>query len=277
MVISVLAAQVYRNESTIYETLKNIVSFLDRHAQQLEASYRFDEAISRSAYNLITLQANSEWYIPNPTNSGENFADRWHLEENGVKHARARAFFDWVKWAKQDFIDIAEHLDEGFYSGKLGFGGTGKSGGSGTDVSIFKVAHRQLPKDKWPMQNTFRAEITASFNKDGWRIFPDQSTDYSIRSGDQVPPKRKICFKASTNTPSPYEVHWQVVNTGDEARNAGCLRGDFYQSSGDCAIVQGKKTLVEPTAYIGDHWVQCFIVRSDICVAMSEPFIVRIR
>ncbi len=277
MIISVLAAQIYRNESTIYETLKNIVSVLDRLAKQLSRSDRLDEVISKSDSNLITLQASGEWCIPNPKNSKENFADRWHLEENGVKHARAREFFDWVKWVKQDFIDISECLDEEFFSKKLGLGGAIKIGGRGISVSIFGVEHCQRPEDKWFIKNTFNAEITASFNKDGARIFKDQSTTYAIKSGDMVPRRKKICFKVHTNTPSPYEVYWQVVNTGDDARNAKCLRGDFYHSNSDCAIEQGKKIRVEPTAYIGDHWVQCFIIQSDVCVAMSEPFVVRVR
>lgn len=282
MVISVLAAQIYRNESSIYETLKSIVSVLDRHAQQLEATYRFDEDLSRSAYNLITLKVDGEWYIPNPSHDDENFADRWHLEEYGVKHARAVAFFDWVKWAKQDFINIAERLDEGYFQGKLypqrSGGAPSASGGSGTAVSLFNVKHRQRPEDKWPINTgLFSANISASYNRDGWHVLPDQSTNYLIENGAIVPTQKRICFKATTNARPPYEVHWQVVNTGDEARNAGCLRGDFYKSSGDCSIIQGKKTRVEPTAYNGDHWVQCFIVKDSVCVAMSEPFIVRVR
>lgn len=39
-----------------------------------------------------------EWIISNPVNPNENFADRWHEENN----KRAVAFFKWVQWLKED-------------------------------------------------------------------------------------------------------------------------------------------------------------------------------
>ena len=54
MVITVLAAQVYRNESTIYETLKNLIDVLSRHADQIQQTFSFNEAMANSNYSLIT-------------------------------------------------------------------------------------------------------------------------------------------------------------------------------------------------------------------------------
>jgi len=119
MVITVLAAQIYRNESTIYETLRNLIDTLSRHADQMQPTFRFDEAMAESAYTLITRTADGKWHIPNPTNHGENFADKWHENENGVPHARAKAFFQWVAWAKEDFLNIAERLNEEHYTRSL--------------------------------------------------------------------------------------------------------------------------------------------------------------
>ena len=42
------------------------------------------------------------WYIANPVNGKENFADRWHEDD----HARARAFFRWVDALREDLVDI---------------------------------------------------------------------------------------------------------------------------------------------------------------------------
>lgn len=274
MIISVLSAEIYNNEDTIYNTLKNILTVLDRHSHQNQETFRFDESMIGSAYTLIQRDSAGEWHIPNPTCDGENFADRWRLEENGIKHARAKAFFDWVKWAKNDFLSGTDFIEEDYFVGKYGYGSQRPSNNL---PSIFNVSHRQRPEEKWEIQKAYNASITASYNKNGWQVFPDQSTRFAIQSGASVPVKKSICFKAVTDFPHPYEVHWQVVNTGPQAQNAGCLRGDFYSSNGECAIERGKKTRVEPTAYIGDHWVQCFIVRNNICVAMSEPFVVRIR
>lgn len=273
MVITVLAAQAYRNETTVYETLKNLVDAFSKHAEQLQPTFRFDEALAKSAYTLITRTADGKWGIPNPTNRGENFADRWH-EDN---HARARAFFQWVIWVKEDFVNIAERLDEGYYSRSLGFANEkGITASPESYVAIFDVPHRQSPETQWPVQISYQATVSASYNKNGWRLFADGSTKYQLRSGDPVERKKRICFKAKTNVNSPYQVYWQVVNTGDEATMEQCLRGDFYPSSGNCSFELGTKTRIEATKYRGFHWVECFIVKNSVCVARSSEFVVRI-
>ena len=87
-------------------------------------------------------------------------------------------------------------------------------------------------------------------------------------------PLEKNCslqFKALTGVKPPYRVMWQITNTGEEARNAGCLRGDFESSD---LGANGKK---ETTAYTGSHSVQCFVIKGAACVAKSKPYIINIR
>ncbi len=278
MVITVLAAQIYNNESTISETLRNLINALSRHAVQMQPTFRYDKALAQSAYTLITRTADGRWYIPNPTNHGENFADKWHEKENGVPHARAKAFFQWVAWAKEDFVDISQHLDEEHYMRPLESSSKQKE-----DIAVsstfslgFNVPHRKAPESQWPVKIDYQASIRASYNKNGWRVLPDGSSRFQLGSGDPVEREKRVCFKACTNVPHPYQVYWQVVNTGEEATNARCLRGGFYPSSGDCSFVLGTKTRIEPTRYRGYHWVECFIVKDGICVARSGEFVVRI-
>ncbi|EKD40992.1 MAG: hypothetical protein ACD_74C00087G0005 [uncultured bacterium] len=273
MVITLLAAQVYRNESAIYETLKNLLDAFSRQADQMQPTFRFNEAMALSEYTLITRKADGTWYIPNPTNYGENFADKWHEDD----HARAKAFFQWVTWAKDDFINITEQLNEEHYTRFLATPENKTSVAlSKIKVSFFNVAHRQLPESQWPVEIYYQASIAASYNKKGWRLFSDGSTTFQLNSGDPVERYKKICFKAKTNVSQPFQVYWQVVNTGYEATEARCLRGDFYQSSGDCSFVLGTKTRRESTEYRGIHWIECFIVKNGICVARSGEFLVRI-
>lgn len=278
MVITVLAAHIYRNETSIYETLRNLINTLSRHADQMKPTFLFNESMAQSAYTLITRTADGKWHIPNPTNHGENFADKWHEEENGIPHARAKAFFQWVEWAKEDFLNIAERIDEEYFIRSLVSPSTDSNAlvAAQSRALTFNVMHRQKPESKWPMQLFYQASISASYKKDGWRWFPDGSSNFVLRSGDPVERHKKICFKAKTNVPQPFQVFWQVVNTGDEAAEARCLRGDFYQSSGDCSFELGTKTRIEPTKYRGFHWVECFIVKDGKCVARSGEFVVRI-
>ncbi|MCD6475545.1 MAG: nucleotidyltransferase [Anaerolineaceae bacterium] len=265
MVITVLAAQVYRNESTIYETLKNLIDTLSRHADQMQPTFRFDETMAQSAYTLITRTADGKWHIPNPTNHGENFADKWHEEENGVPHARAKAFFQWVAWAKEDFINIGERLDEEHYTRSLvsPVNSSNSLSVAQSKALTFNVAHRQKPF--WPVSLNNSAQMSAKFKANTtWKGF---------NSGELLRKNYDLLFRATTDVPTPFQVYWQVVNTGKEAENAGQLRGRIVLSK---TAGIGGLTQKETTSYVGAHWIECFIVKNGVCVARSGEFVVRI-
>lgn len=97
--------------------------------------------------------------------------------------------------------------------------------------------------------------------------------------GQIVDAGTNIKFVARTNIGSPYEVHWQVVNTGQHATGDGDngLRGGFFAAR----HLNGTPTtdpLInwESTRYTGKHWIQCFIVQNGRCVAKSKRFYVNV-
>jgi hypothetical protein len=68
------------------------------------------------------------------------------------------------------------------------------------------------------------------------------------------------------NVAPPYDVYWKIRNTGSEARQAGCLRGEIRKKSG---------THTETTLYAGEHWVECYVVKHGRCVAKArQPVII---
>ena len=102
IIITTLAALLYSNETDIYAALQGIVKKL--HALAI----LMDNGIVNKTivpHNPIHRTQDGGWYIGNPVNVKENFADRWH-EDN---HARAKAFFRWVAEIEKDLLDI---LDE---------------------------------------------------------------------------------------------------------------------------------------------------------------------
>ena len=264
MVITVLAAQIYRNELTIYETIKNFIVTLSIHSDQLSSDFQFDEAKAKSSYSLITRTADGKWYIPNPTNPGENFADKWNETEDGVSHARAKAFFKWVEWVKNDFIGSNEQLDEEYYSRILALPLINKRvPPPQSQILPLTAPHRQKPL--WLLKLIYSVQLTAKYKTNlSWQKF---------QPGEALPKHLELLFYANTDVPAPFHVYWQVVNNGKEAEEAKQLRGEILPSN-----IAGRGGLIkkENALYSGTHWIECFIVKDNICVARSGEFIVRI-
>lgn len=121
-------------------------------------------------------------------------------------------------------------------------------------------------------------QLAARVKLDGWVFNRSGSKRFrGINSNATVPSGRAIKFKAWTDAAPPYEVHWQVVNTGQHAAQENALRGTFLRGRN----LKGEKTppLInwEITEYTGRHWIECFIVKDGICIGRSKPFYVNIK
>lgn len=101
MIITTLAAHLYNNEDNVFLALRNIAARLRGYSPLIEGR------ILHGAGNIIRRKPDGTWYIGNPVNRSENFADRWH-EDGGV---RAEAFFEWASWVSTDLIEIADNPD----------------------------------------------------------------------------------------------------------------------------------------------------------------------
>lgn len=121
------------------------------------------------------------------------------------------------------------------------------------------VPHRERPR--WHIAQRFTVEISARASRNGFRPF-----DFG-RGHQRIPKHSSLSFQARTDAPRPYTVYWQVVNTGDEAARAGGLRGGIFP---------GSLSQTESTLYRGQHWIECFIVKGEQCVARSGEFEVNI-
>lgn len=98
IIITTLAARSYNGEVNLYNTIVNILSNMHYHIEQRRGLY----------------------WISNPVDSAENFADKWNSDPK-----RAEAFYKWLEIAKYDFISKAAScygLDQLYklFSNKLG-------------------------------------------------------------------------------------------------------------------------------------------------------------
>ena len=265
IIITTLAAELYQNDITIYDTLS---SFFSGAKSYIEDNKR-----------------GAEYHIDNPTYTGgekENFAEKWNTHPE-----RAKAFFDWLETAKHDLIDSFESAQDDpevatILESSLGESVARSVFGSKSHVlmesssrqaenavvpykvkQILCAPQRKTPNFALPTGNRVMIKATVTnkyggtytYNNDGAPIPKDSSIEF------------RACF---SGVQRPFEVKWQVVNMGYEATRAGDLRGGFTST--------GQSTSnSEHTSYTGSHSIQCFVLRKGRCVAKSRIFIVNVQ
>ncbi len=262
IIITTLAARSYENQLDVYEALSNTVrKIIENWGKPDFVEYR-----------------NGRWWVSNPVDDGENFADKWNEHPE-----RREAFLAWIKKADRDFASAAlkRSLNEsateltrvlGSYSLAEASADMGLPLASTLPAvrrsraevpALGSYAHCAPPQ--WPMAAAgYKADLVASVHSGKKKLW-----NLTERS---VPKNVWLRFSASTNVPQPYYVSWQVVNTGREASEARSLRGGFYESETGANGVRWERTL-----YAGTHWVEAFIIKNGVCVARSGRKLVRIR
>lgn len=254
IIITTLAAEAYENEPTLVDTLLAVIPKMRAKVQQRLGV----------------------WWVPNPVNPEENFADKW-----AEKPRKAQVFFDWLNAVESEHQDL------------LGAGTTRIAGYVTASYELpvlesappeprrrpllqrtslvaldsstsLDVPHREAPR--WPISRTGNVSITGFHGQNGnWKRFG--SGEGPLRKGVSLK------FVAKTDVVGPVDVFWQVVNTGKEAGAAGQLRGRLFQATN---AGRGGLSRNESTAFSGLHWIECFVVQHGVCLARSGEYMVQV-
>ena len=241
IIITTLAARAYRQQPDLATTLIDLAERMP---------------------SFIELR-DDKWWVENPAHPNENFADKWN-----EKPERRDAFLRWLVALRQDVLQIANSVNERdaklllesqLRTHPLAAGGAIEQPLAPVEDSTF---HAQAPP--WPSLLTYECSVQAYVHR-------------TLR-GPQLWALRRythksvgIQFRASTNTPPPYDVKWQVINTGAEARRAGQMRGGFNDGEGKYGTLRW-----ESTRYGGTHFVEAFVIKEERLVARSGRIPVRI-
>lgn len=257
IVITTLAAHAYGQESTITGALLSILDRMDAYVE------------CRSG----------EWWIANPSDPRENFADAWNDEPS-----KQVAFDDWLQTSRADFAaasrlgDATEFVDvlaprigrdlvEAAVARRRGVQRSTVTFAAQANRAMRRVLdapHRRPPG--WPVYREGSVDIvTATAMRDGFR-------PHVFSSGEPITRGSELRFDARTEVKRPFEVFWQVVNTGEAAKQARDLRGGF--DVGD--VTPGVLSREETATYPGSHSIECIIVKEGLLAARSGPFLVTI-
>ncbi|MHB8910728.1 MAG: nucleotide-binding domain-containing protein [Syntrophales bacterium] len=264
IIITTLAAQAYENQEDVYDALSSITRTIETNWGKTGfVEYR-----------------NGKWWVANPVDPGENFADKWNEYPE-----RREAFIAWMKKVQSDFSMAASKrtLNESLNTltpvlGRSTMDKVAHDMGISVSPMLPVPAKMQIQvpalgdwrhcqPPQWPERLSYKVNLSGSvYLKEYAR---KKLWDLTERS---VPKNVWLRFSVTTNVPMPYDVRWQVVNTGQEAVEARQLRGGFYESDKGIRGVRW-----ESTSYKGTHWIEAFIVKDGSCVARSGRKYVKIR
>ena len=258
IIITTLAGHSYDRRSDVAEALLHIVRRMSEHIEK----------------------RSGQWWIANPIHPGENFADKWNeTPERQEKFAR------WLVQAESDFAGAIESNSPDLAAKRLSsplgpttvtFASMSLGITANRSTGLSKFSTPQVPglsgidhckPLRWSERLTHRASIRGGvYHK---LLGTKQLWELTNRT---VPKHVGLRFRLETNARAPYEVWWQVVNTGSEAKSDNGLRGNFFRGDESNQNVHW-----EGTQYVGTHWIEGFVIVDGCCVARTQRKYVKVR
>jgi hypothetical protein len=246
IIITTLAAHAYGGNGDLFSVLRHIVNGMPDHIERRDGV----------------------WWVPNPVQLEENFADRWNTHQE-----RYRKFLEWLDQVRADLISLEEAREPTIavtrLAESLGREHVGKVAATlGLQVKAKKATDSGHTRTRDPgeqfiedlgfaMNPTYDLAIDCIVKpKSGFR-------DGLLRLfGNKVQQLRQLEFLVTRcDVPENYDIYWKIKNTGAEAKAAGDLRGE---------ITIGSRRKTEHTKYKGDHYAECYVVKNGTCVAVAR-------
>lgn len=132
-----------------------------------------------------------------------------------------------------------------------------------TQTATFRDTEEFI-EDKFPVDIRNHLEIDCIVKQHGFR----NKLLRSILAGASVrfplmKQKKLEFFIDKTDVQDPYMVRWKVRNVGAIAERKDQIRGQILIDGG-----HGKRT--ENSNFHGPHYVECYIIKNDVCVARDK-------
>lgn len=133
------------------------------------------------------------------------------------------------------------------------------------DLSFQKNSKEQyierLYSNRVDIRNSLAIDYKVTGETKTWRLLRQSA-------GWKVPTQRSLeFFIENTDVLPPFKVLWKVKNEGAVAASRNCTRGEIHENSSGNGISSVRR---ESADFYGDHWVECYIIKNNICVARNR-------
>lgn len=123
----------------------------------------------------------------------------------------------------------------------------------------------QFIEDLYPAINEkYDVNINCKVIGNGFSLIPlkEYLERFAPKLKKTIPFNFKVrCEVTDTNCPSYDKILWKVKNMGTEAKKKNCIRGQIED--------RGRR-ITEPTSFSGPHYIECYLIKNNICVAIGH-------
>lgn len=118
----------------------------------------------------------------------------------------------------------------------------------------------QFINELFPVDIRYSLKIDCWVTQDG---FLSRFLSTILREKKWLGRKKQLDFRImNTNCPAPYSIYWKIRNVGEEAKKRNMIRGEIR-----CTNNTHQK---EHTDFCGPHFVECYLVKNNVCVAKAR-------
>jgi len=206
-----------------------------------------------------------------------------YFEENSLEEINIKMFIEIFNFMKSNidsgnksFIETAlkrleqadklnknERYKEATNQLKLIFGDLFPSNSTNIKAGLENLNEGTAPNEQFidelfevDLLNDYDLKLDCEFTQDGFQKYKLVQFLQKVKI---LKKNLKLTFSFKTDIPKPYKVYWKVRNFGEEAINN--LRGQ---------IIKGSYTKTETTLYKDTHYVECYIIKNNICIAIDK-------
>lgn len=232
----------------------------------------------KTVMNKLKEYVEAREYLPSisdPSNTGENFSDRWDQDGYAAFRKAIIRYAEWIEdaWSEPDRETSLTKWQRVFGDEFELFSKVRSSEAMVKSVSEGAALARSYDNTDQSLEDLgFSLAVVPRyrFRIEGRVLAKTSMGSYYLKDrGNKVFRDRKIRFQFSEcNVPEPYSILWKVRNRGEKAVDLNCIRGQIHK---------GEKVwhVDETTNFIGSHFVECYIVKDGVCVAKDrQPVII---
>jgi len=164
---------------------------------------------------------------------------------------KSDAYTAWNEVFNHDYWD-ADSLNESASLTKIAF-----------ERSAFAFSNtEEFIEDQVNMNEIYEVKIDCDASGNGFRPKPISAYINKVLK-KYLPHHLSLKFYVKhCNVPKPYGIWWKVRNVGTEAVRRDCIRGSLLKTN--------RPEQKETTDFFGPHFVECYIIKNDVCVAIGH-------